>query len=66
MTCISMHMCVGLPVLSDTLGLMLSLGWRHELDSAETGSELVEAGCCDTSQHRWQSLNEDWAFTADS
>jgi len=38
----------------------------HELDSAETGSDIVEAGCCDTSQHRWQSLNEDWAFIVDS
>jgi len=38
----------------------------HGLDLAETGSGLVEAGCCDTSQHRWQSLNEDWAFMVDS
>ena len=38
----------------------------HELDLAETGSGIVEAGCCDTSQHRWQSLNEDWAFIVDS
>jgi len=38
----------------------------HELDLAETGSGIVEAVCCDTSQHRWQSLNEDWAFIVDS
>ena len=38
----------------------------HELDSAETGSGIVEVGCCDTSQHCWQSLNEDWAFIVDS
>ena len=37
----------------------------QELDLAETGSGIVEAGCCDTSQHRWQSLNEDWAFIVD-
>ena len=24
----------------------------HGFDSAETGSGIVEAGCCDTSQHR--------------
>jgi len=33
---------------------------------SKTGSGIVEAGCCDTSQHRWQSLNEDWAFIVDS
>jgi len=38
----------------------------HELDLAGMGSGIVEAGCCDTSQHRWQSLNEDWAFIVDS
>jgi len=37
----------------------------HELDLAGMGSGIVEAGCCDTSQHRWQSLNEDWAFIVD-
>jgi len=30
----------------------------HGLDLAD----LVEAGSCNTSQHRWQSLNDDWAF----
>ena len=34
----------------------------HEIGLAETGSDIVEAGCCDTSQYRWQSLNEDWAL----
>jgi len=29
------------------------------------GIVTVEAGCCDTSQHRWQSLNEDLVFTVD-
>jgi len=29
MTCIQVHMCVGLSVVSDTLGFMLSLGLRH-------------------------------------
>ena len=29
MTCIQVHMCVGLSVLSDTLGFMLSLGLGH-------------------------------------
>jgi len=24
----------------------------HELDLADTGADIVEAGCCDTSQHR--------------
>jgi len=43
---------------------MLSLGLGrigsiYLCDSADTGSGIVEAGCCDTSQHRWQSLNED-------
>jgi len=37
----------------------------HELDLPETGSDIVEAGYCDTSQHCWQSLNEDWAFIVD-
>jgi len=32
MTCIHMHMCVGLSVLSDTLGFMLSLGLEQELE----------------------------------
>ena len=40
--------------------------WTHQLDLAETGLDIAEAGCCDTSQHRWQSLNEDWAFIVDS
>jgi len=35
------------------------------LDWTDTGSGIVEAGCYDTSQHRWQSLNEDWAYTVD-
>jgi len=54
-------MCVGLSVLSDTVGFQ---AWArtHEHDLAETGSDIVEAGCCDTSQYRWQSLNEDWAL----
>jgi len=60
-------MCVELSVLSDTLGFMVSLGARtHEHDLAETGPDIVEAGYCDTSQHRWQSLNEDWVFIVDS
>ena len=42
--------------------------WTHELqvDLTETGPGIVEGGCCDTSQHHWQSLNEDWAFIIDS
>ena len=34
----------------------------HELDLSETGSGIVKAGCCDTSQHRWESLNKDWVL----
>jgi len=40
--------------------------WTHEFDLEETGSDIVEVGCCNTSQHHWQSLNEDWAFIVDS
>jgi len=66
MTCIYMHMRVGLSALSDTQGFLLSLGLGHGLDLAEMDWGIIEAGCCDTSQHCWESLNEDWAFTVDA
>jgi len=38
----------------------------HELDLAGMGSGIIESWCCGTSQHCWQSLNEDWMFIVDS
>ena len=68
---------VWVPLNGDDLYLNANVCWvvrfytqpwapTHELDLAETSSDIVEAGCCDTSQHRLQSLNEDWAFIVDS
>jgi len=41
---------------------------RLSRDGVTVESDIVETGCCDTSQaqHRWQSLNEDWAYIVDS
>ena len=46
---------------SDTRAWFSRNRFRHSW-----GRVLRQAGCCDTSQHRWQSLNEDWVFIVDS
>jgi len=52
-------------VLANTQGCMLSLGLGH-LNSIEKTWVQAETGYCDTSQHHWQSLNQDWSFIVDS
>jgi len=54
MTCIYMHICVCCFVsISRHSWLYAQLGaGTLGLDCSDTGSGIVEAGCCDTSQHR--------------
>ena len=64
---LSAHVCWVVSIIRHSRFYSQPRARTHELDLTETGSDMiVEAGCCDTPQHRWQSLNEDWAFIVDS
>ena len=63
--CSSAHVCWVVSIIRHSRFYAQPRARTHELDLAEMGSDIVEAECCDTSQHRWQSLNADWAFIVD-
>ena len=65
---LNVYVCWAVSIIRHSGFHAQSRAWTHEfeIDLAETGSGMVGAGCNDTSQHHWQSLNEDWVFIVDS
>ena len=65
---LSAYVCWVVSIIRHSVFYAQSRARTHELqvDLAETVSDTVDTGCCDTSQHHWESLNEDWVFIVDS
>jgi hypothetical protein len=61
-------MCVGLSVLANTQGFMLSLGLGQSDSIEQTWVQVLlwRGAAALASQHHWPSLNDNWAFIVDS
>jgi len=63
---LSAHVCWVVSIIRHSGFYAQPRARTHKFDLAEMGSDTVETGYCDTSQHHWESLNEDWVFIVDS